>query len=423
MIKQHQQSTYITNIVYFLCTFCFFQILPIDAEVQPFAVFIAAIFLARRLPDIDLKVYAALIFYVLFFVIGMFQFQQGTIELNALMASASALIIGPIIGLFFIFNGPPSEKLNFGIIVFLSTFAAAQSFFPSLLVATGIESLLTLFIPRFSSAMLSDWDRGITLLAPEPANMAPILVMTFCTFLSHYSTFKIDKFRVAIYITSISFLFFTNKSITLFLCLIVFSTFFAIFSKKRIITSSLAFLLILVVIQGPISFIPESRLTLAQGSLADLTFGNLQQLDAQFGSRFSILIVSFRGLLEFGNGFGSWSNDFVELARFASFDVFSGGYFYLIGGTQNIKPSSILAIAAIDMGFFAIPFFALLITAYFPSKGVKPSLAPAVWASWACGISLVAIGGTPVTLPAFWVMIGIAIADLRRRNLMKFNSA
>lgn len=397
-----------TKWCYALCVFCFLQFFPIASEVQPFAVVLCGLALISSRMLIDWRILAASLIYVLFFVIGGLGVIAGHISVFAFVSSAAALSFGPVVYSYFSREGLPAGKLNERLVFFLSLFAIVQVLKPELLELTGLAAAIRVFIPRFTSEMLSEWDRGVTLLAPEPANMAPIIFMLLVIFLLRVETLGMGMRRTILSSVSLGILVLTNKSLTLYLILIVFLLSYVVlrFQTKGLLALIFSFgVMLLFVSDGEAS--QGSRLVSLIFALGTLSVDSLISLDNLSGARFTTVYVSLLGLGDIGQGFGSWEFRFIELGQRAPFDFFASEYWRLKGGAENLKPASILAVASIDMGAFAVIYVGLLLLWIIGAGGLISRLYPVRSAAAVCSLFMILLGGYPVTLPAFWVVLGV----------------
>ena len=406
----------IANIGYFFSVFCFFQFLPIAAEVQPFAVLFCALGLAISRVRVGVA-HASIIFSLLLSaLVGVFNVYEGAVSVFAFLSSAAALTFGLVVFAFFMRAGGPSRALNQPVLFFLAGFALIQVFAPGVLESTGASGVIQRFIPRFSSEILAEWDRGVTLLAPEPANMAPIIFMIACVFALEAEDKSLSWQRRLFMITAIVVLIVTNKSLTMYLIVFLFSLVYVLFRYGlAVVFLGGGAIVALLVWGGDLSSsqLGGGRLATFTTLLTNFSSDSILLLDNLTGSRFSTLAVAYTGFSHLGFGLGSWDFRFLELASQFNYDIFAAESWRLRGGAENIKPASIFAVAAIDMGVIGLVYVAavsvLLIRGFRRIERSSPLRRSVAITS----LLMIAIGGTPITLPAFWVVLGIAASQPR----------
>ena len=409
----------IANLGYIFSVFCFLQFTPMAAEVQPFAVVFCVLGLA--LSRVRVGVTQVLIIFPLLLagLLGIVNVLNGKISSFAFLSSVAALTFGPIVFAFFLRAGGPSPALNRLVLFFLTGFALIQVFVPGVLDSTGLSGMIQRFIPRFSSEILAEWDRGVTLLAPEPANMAPIIFLIASVFALEAEGKRQSWQRRLFMLTAIVVLIVTNKSLTGYLVVFLFLLVYALFRYGFAVVFLGAGAIVALLVWGG-DLLPSQlggvRLATLVTLLTNFSSDSILLLDNLTGSRFSTLAVAYTGFFHFGSGLGSWDFRFLELASQFGYDIFAAESWRLRGGAVNIKPASIFAVAAIDMGVVGLLYVMgvgmLLVRAVRRiehSSVFRRSVATT-------SILMIAIGGTPITLPAFWAVLGMAASRPRSRG-------
>jgi hypothetical protein len=404
-----------TNTVFILSVFCFVQILPISAEVQPFAMVLAALYLIINKKNLRFKIY-----YPIFALIVMSLVPTIDLILNykisiyAALSSLVGLTAGPLIMTFFYYKGVPSVKLFKKILIFLAVFGIIQMYFPEILDITGITSIISHLIPRFSSSALSDWQRGITLLAPEPANMAPILFMLITVYLIYIEQHKFSVIDSIFLITSFAFLIYSNKSVSLYVPLMLLIFIYIITKYKFILIFNIIIILLFSLISLQNAnieiFSEESRFQNLSKLFEESTFLHVFSIiDLISGSRFSVMLISLMGYDNFYPAIGGWELRFLEYYSKIDYELPVVGYFERIGGIQPVKPGSLFALAIIDFGAWGFLYIALIYAYIFQliKYSIIHKISSRIKALLVVNILMTIVGGFPLTLPGYWVSIGV----------------
>ena len=272
------------------------------------------------------------------------------------------------------------QKINFSFIKYILFlyfwFSFISYYFPSIFINIGVDSVLSNLIHNYSSGPISSI-RGIKLLSPEPSYSAFQISFLFfiINFLYHKNYF--DKKAYFIYLTMILFLFYTNRSLTLFIIISLFSISYVIAKTKKIY-------LFFVVIIG-FTVIPEiisfgvNKMDSRVFSVSQKFWENIIE-NNKFGIKELILFSSELGSSrEISNyiaynsvfhkserkmGAGSWKSSFLDEFYSQGFQS-SNVERFRRRGEVNLKPFSLGGLIAFDYGFIGLIIFSIFIFSFF----------------------------------------------------------
>jgi hypothetical protein len=402
----------LTNLTFLLSIFCFLKLLPLDAEVQPYA-FIPAGFLVMVYGGALARRY--LIFLLGLTIAWCFSALQSAfsnaLELQKVTETYVALVIP--VTIFVALYGrihlirPSILSLSIGIWVMIGF---TQTFYPQAQTALGLDKLLAALISRYSHEPLSEIGRGATLLASEPSYSAYILAMFLVSVLALGVSNQLSRRQTLALIFAVAFLAWANRSATV-LMLIVFFAAFAVPPRISIVFGAAGVGLLYLLRELDTEFRAISVLF----QLADLILGgeySIIELTNTFGSIRTISVtLGYSRLLDgpmWGTALGSWSTDFLGTMESFGIQPAQIGFFQdSVGHFVNVKPYSHMAIMAFDLGFFGVLLDLVLISpalSLLATSNADSAHRAVARGSMAVGLLCIALN-SPVSLPAGWIMV------------------
>lgn len=424
---------WLVNAVALLSIFCFIQILPLDAEVQPFGAVAAAALLAlHRAPLRGAAiVYFAALCVGLALTLGKFalagQPQLGATFSTFFAIGAPVLVFAALLG--------QTDRLNPGMVLACIAIwlfiGVTQTFLPQLQQAVGLDRLLTALISRYAEEAATEQNRGASLLAPEPSYAAHIIFLFFVATL--YFT-RLDKLRrpgLAFGLASIAAMAFVNRSGSLAMVVFAFGCIYCLlrlFARPNLASVAMVASVIVVPVAALV-FVSRQDLeefraaTVLVAFLEDLVSGRLDivAFTTSFGSirTISVLTAAYSVVTGhwFGEGLGSWSYRFIDQLYALGVNPWELFFFYSKGTLVDIKPYSHVAILAFDLGVAGIALDVALIGKAFRVCGAARRLFADPLAASIVLVSVLAIvGNTLVSLPAYWITLALGL-DLVRREV------
>jgi len=404
----------LANSTFVLAIFCYIKLVPITAEIQPFAALPAALLVAF-FPGPLKRVTAV---YVGVLLAALAVSIAGTPENGFGAADALqsfAAVLAPVL-IFVAIAGnaqhlsPLALKLSVGIWVFIGF---SQAYAPAIQGALGLDSLLSTLISRYSPESLRDWGRGATLLSPEPSYSARTIFLFISATLYFWYRGMLSKRALWTLLSAALFLAFVNESATVAVLLFVFAC--VLLTWRAVVAfAALAVTLLLFADTDGLRFAQVAMTSyelISGGQITDvLGFTNA------FGSMRTISVtVAYTALLSgrfFGGGFGSWTSDFLgEMSR-GGIDVgqvkfFTEGLGYFI----EVKPYSHFAMLAFELGFVGVLLEAGLLYAAF--RASRPDLLAPATHRYVTAVILTSLAFlafvSPVSAPEFWVALALAL--------------
>ena len=373
---------YFVNIVFFLCFFPYFKLIPnITAEVQPFCGFVALFLIFLRKRKLDpisqkiLYIIALLFFYLLI------SFYRG-LGFSALILSIISYTLPLFILLVFKDDiSYVAEKTFLGVVLI--------NFFIGIIQLLGgfgfLNNILALIISRGTGSSSLDGLRGITLLTPEPSHAGRTLGLILCTAFFLHALRRISKIKLGAIILALIILLIANKSGTgfilfsIFLCSYSLSQFILKQDKKfnlkskfstaflfKIIISMLLGVLVMLTlwfsidalyIRFPIRFL-QILLRIKNSFNNFYNFNLYHFLALVAGKRYLTVAIGYFSLFQnygLGHGLSSYLIDFTKLSQFAGVDFQSITTLPLFERTATaLKPDSYGASIAQDTGIVGL---------------------------------------------------------------------
>ncbi len=422
--------TWLVNGIVALSIFCFIQVLPLEAEVQPFGAALAALFLALYRSPLR----AATVLYFGALAAGL-----------ALTLARSALVGQPAVGTAFstfLAIGAPvlifaallsnTDRIHPGLVlaaIALWLFiGVTQTFLPQLQSAVGLESVLAKLISRYEDEALTESNRGASLLAPEPSYAAHVifLFLILVIYLARSGTLR--RPGLIFGLAAIAVLAFVNRSGTLAMIALAFAGAYCtlrIAVERSLRSFGLLAAAVLVAV-GAVFYASRQEAegfraaVVMAAFLEDLWHGELDLVafTMGFGSIRTISVLTAAHSVLTGNvlgaGLGSWSYRFIDELFALGVNPWELFFFYSKGALVDIKPYSHLAILAFDLGVAGLLLDCALLFTALRVSGVTRRMLRDPLAASVVAVSVVAIAGnTLVSLPAYWITLALGL-DLAR---------
>jgi hypothetical protein len=330
---------------------------------------------------------------------------------KAVFLSFVALLC-PLVTFYFVRNFD-SFKLAKSIFVFQHFFlvvAVVQQYVPF-----GPSSLLLgwlkVLIPRMTLSPLSDFDRGISIVASEPSTMAPLIFMMIAIGYFLYKNKKITRqhFLISLFISM--YLGVLTQSLTFYVTivyvLVATVSFYLIrLSSKVFLVSGIGFLSLVVVYMS--GLLPTRLFAFLSSFSFDVD--TLVAVNELSGSRLGITFGPYCNAISFGDyfyGLGAWSQNFALASSCLPIDLSETSYFET-HELVNVKPSSLPSLLLVDIGQLGFSLHIILL--YFLLKYYMALRSGTDGISFGIvGASIVSIiiGGFPLTLPHFWLVLAL----------------
>jgi len=418
--------TWLVNAIVLLSIFCFIQVLPLEAEVQPFGAVLAALFLG--LYGTALRATAAVYFAVLGAGLALTlaryglggQPQPGT-------AFATFLAIGAPVLVFAALLGETGRIRPAVVLVSLAAWlfvGATQMFLPQLQAALGLDGLLSRLISRYAEEAALESNRGASLLAPEPSYAAHVIFLFFVAVVYFVRAGTLPRAGAALALAAIAVLAFVNRSGSLAMVAFAFAGGYCVLRvASRRDAASLALLLAALVVPAALLVYASHegfegfRAAVVLGAfVGELWRGELDivAFTMGFGSIRTIsVLTAVHAVLAgswLGSGLGSWSYRFIDQLFALGINPWELYFFYSKGALVDIKPYSHMAILAFDLGVAGVALDVLLLRKAFQSGGRLARLARDPLAAAIVLVSVLAIvGNTLVSLPAYWITLALGL--------------
>ena len=426
---EYQQEKSLVNAVFFLSIFCYLQLIPIQAEVQPYAVIPAIYLIWKYGSPIGkyLKWYFAGLFSAL--LVSLYLALSGSYELGATISTFAA-IAAPVI----IFGALIGRTHLISATIFRFVFwlwvgvGFSQKFLPAVQNALGIDTLFTLLISRYSAKDLSEWERGVTLLAPEPSYSARTIFLFAVFILWLYKTDRIKLPETFFYSAGLLFLCFVNQSGTVgfyaLLFVIALNPLYVLVGGVAALTVGAGF-----------TQIDNIRFVVLLVDAYDLIFNPAEEFDAilfmnKYGStRLITSSVAYAALFierYWGGGIGSWSTQWLDALPFIGMVPEDMTFFSESGGERgiiNLKPAAHVALMVFDLGILglAMELGLAFATIYWLKNSLNQTTLIVLKYSYteiilAFTCVLWLLINCTISAPEFWVSIAILL-DLCRHKI------
>lgn len=418
--------TWLVNAIVLLSIFCFIQVLPLEAEVQPFGAVAAAALLA--LYGTTLRATAAAYFAVLAAGLALTlahyglsgQPQPGTAFATFLAIGAPVLVFAALLG----------ETRRISPAVVLASLAAwlfvgaTQMFLPPLQATLGLDGLLSRLISRYAEEAALETNRGASLLAPEPSYAAHVIFLFFVAILFFVRAGTLRRTGAGLALLAVGVLVFVNRSGSLAMVMFALGcAYCALRLASRRDAASLALLAAaLVVPAAALVYLSREGLETFRAAVVLAAFveelwrGELDivAFTMGFGSIRTISVLTAVHAVLAGNwlgsGLGSWSYRFIDELFALGINPWELYFFYSKGALVDIKPYSHMAILAFDLGIAGVALDALLLSQAFRADGRLRRLARDPLAASVVLVSVLAIAGnTLVSLPAYWITLALGL--------------
>lgn len=413
------------NVICLLACFPFISIIPgLSAEVQPYCYLaaIAFVILFRTpLPSAYFWFLTLAGSYFLYFLAK----QLVSIDGIDLQSIPHLLIyIGPPLFFWVLYKNFNHLKLRWLHNAFYAWVFTGflQELFPSIFATIGLKQLLENLIPRFNVQSLAEFgDRGVTSLSNEPSYAGILLFTLFTVIIYRFITEQISRrhFYIDLILFTVSVVF--NASLTMFL--LTFLLFIALIYQTRKFRLAAVFLAILILpfFLFDIQFRIIDMMALMPELLEAADWNPYYVMIGPLGSHreFSANVGIQSGFYHFfGNGYYSSMMEFISVAKRMNIDLERVKFFDYTnyGYYTNMKPYGYGALLIFELG--VIPFilingilFRLLLRAHLESGPYRRLGSVIAFAS----ILLMNVN-TPVSLPAYWMVILFAIMMIRYKK-------
>ncbi|WP_414575719.1 hypothetical protein [Anabaena sp. CCY 9402-a] len=440
-------KNFLLNAVFLLSFFPFIKFIPfITAEVQPFATFFAGMYLIafrrKKIPELYVLWYLIIIFiYLCIALIKNFINPYSEVTISHILES-TFIFLTPLIIFLALFNNLTLLSVNCLRFSIYSWFfiSILQQYFPFVLSATGVSSILSSIISRFSDESLGG-SRGVAGFAPEPSYASFIIILMFAFSIFIYKIHKIHKNEFKLMLLACIIMAFLNRSASIFSLFIIFYIFYNLiylyqnilnlFKSKNssqklkkfvwvsllILTSFIIFWLLPNII---INLLPNSRIADLLSAFSSLHqqkkigLSDVLELTNNLGSQRSISVyVGYFNAVDtygFGSGIGSWGTNFLDALEKSGFNP-SEIKFFIYNGFRNSKPYAYAALLAFDMGFIGlISLSTIFIIAIIRRFRINREVTKYAWAC--LGLSLFILYFNCVaSLPTGWLMFLIFLQD------------
>lgn len=391
----------------FLIAFPFLKLLPLDAEAQPFFIFLLAGYLLFR-RRVSLVYFYGYLSITYLFLIGALVYDVG----SATKSFIAVLVPVVVMHTFSKLNLIKFSEFMMGMTTLYFCIAIIQQFAP-LAVSKLLLGWLTGLIPRMTIEPLTFWDRGISIVASEPSSMIPLLFLSFvCVAYLNYHRILTRSMSYSVMV-AIIWMGILTKALTFYVVCAYLVFAYVLFALKSLKISGLVVFGILgfcFLIFAASGGLPSRVDNFLDGAALDMrTFEALNELS---GSRIAVTIAPYCNLTmpyQPVPGFGAWSSNFQDVVACLPFDVTATEWMQAIGANTNVKPGSLISMLLLDIGIFALIFVGILIRflviSFFSSARLQSSW-PFVVTLSSC--AAIVIGGFPLTLPHFWIAMMIA---------------
>lgn len=420
---------FLANATFLLSLFCYLKLLPIQAEIQPFAAipaFISIFFYRNPLAPLFLG-YAGCMLGALGVSLAIAG-GGGSYSSGESIQSFAALIAPAAVFVALLGNAHYLSVRIFTAVVALWTFVGfSQAFMPSLQSMLGLDTLFSSLISRYSPVLLRDWGRGATLLAPEPSYSARTIFLFIAAALYFWHRRLLSRRLLGLLLVASLFLAFVNQSATVAVMLIVYVVLLLPLRRLLLLGMS-ASLALLFVDLGSLRFVQVAQMgvDLVQARAIEDVVG----FTNAFGSQRTISVaIAFGSVFTgrwLGGGFGSWSTDFLNEMERVGVSIEDVRFFTeTLGYVVEVKPYSHFAMMAFELGVIGLILDTLLVWAGWKATEGRPvenrSIRRYIFATTTMSL-LFLVTGSPVSAPEFWVSLALAL-NLRKHIPISVDNA
>lgn len=293
-----------------------------------------------------------------------------------------------------------------------------QFFAPEILNITRVSAVLARAIPRLASVSQGVGGRGVTMLAPEPSYAAPTILLVLVASLWLYARGRITRRRMGFLLVLVGWMVALNQSISLVISVLLFMVilFLGVILHRGSVRHRMLLLvtaagLLVLTIWGLASFrgsdIRPLRVTGQISALLISRKANVDSLvalsDLNGSGRLSSVVQGYAGTIAnhgAGLGIASWNR----------WITYTGPNTHVLNG--HPKPFAYGAFVAMALG---VPGLAALAFGlfYLVLKSARERPTALVLATVATGLIGILVN-SPVSLPAYWVMMMFALPQDRR---------
>lgn len=410
----------IANIAFVLTVFCFIQIYP-GPEVQPLS-FIIGFFWCILKSKYYLKniYYIFLVFFSILLTHSVIHSYFFDINIVIVIETALSILLFYSGFIYFINNVSfVSWKTFYYLYYIWVVVALVQIFLGNTFLGSSIGDFIRIFIPRYSNGLLSEWDRGATLLAPEPSYSAHTIFMFFSLYVLKFKNFNFTIYNKFFFYLSLIVLIYSNRSGTLFAILITYLTFSLIFNIKNVSYKRILLYLALGVILINVPLLSEIRaFSLFYNLVIAILEDGLSESTTDLILNFSGIrnVSVYVGYASIFNPkqlyFGSWGNDFINQMYLLSLDPVKISFFSEVQlDLVNIKPYSPIALMAFDYGLLGLTFISFFIL--FPIlKIIKLNSYNSQQLTFIFVSLFYIFFGQPITLPFYILIIAFSLSTV-----------
>lgn len=431
---------FLVNSVFLLSFFPFIKIIPfITAEVQPIAIIFASIYLIffkkKNFPKLYVAYYVLMI--LIYLGVGLVKIiinSQPEVTISHILES-TFILLSPLIiflALFDNFYLISVQCLRFSLYSWF-LISVLQQYFPSILATTGIASILSTIISRFSDEALGG-SRGVAGFAPEPSYASFIIMLIFTFAIYFYKVRKINKRELKLMVCVCIVMTLLNRSASIFILFAIFFIFynftfllenvkFALKNRRSIknllkLFLGISFLMIsligLYLLTGMVNFLPQSRIFDLLSAFSSLShheqigLSEILELTNSLGSERSISVyVGYFNAVDtygIGSGIGSWGSNFLDALEKAGFNP-SKIDFFIYNGFRNSKPFAYASLLAFDMGIIGLISLSMIFIASIIRRlRISPQITPYGWACLGLSIFMLYFNSM-ASLPTGWLIL------------------
>lgn len=283
--------------------------------------------------------------------------------------------------------------------------------FASAGVSAILLGWLKLLIPRLTLTPLSEWDRGISIVASEPSSMIPLLFMMLAVNIFLFEHRKISRIHYYFSLTAVIFMGFLTQSITFIITMmyVIFALgIYYLLNSSLVAVVRVFFFSGLCLVAIAFDLFPTRFSELLM--TFEFSFDAFVTLNELSGSRIGIALAPYCNVLDpqaYSYGFGSWSENFVSAAACFPIELSQTSYFQT-HNLVNVKPGSLPSLLLVDFGFLGVTLLLLLCgVAYRYLINNRARSRAAGFGIVGGSVASIIIGGFPLTLPHFWIALVI----------------
>lgn len=381
----------------------FISLLPISAEAQPlYLITMAAVISAARTVD---AIYLSFVFAAfLISIYSLFIYDSYSV-----LESFVAYLVPLAVGLYVKAVDRDRFAINLSRFTIFYLFVACIQQFLPLGLSQILLGWLKALIPRLTLTPLTEWDRGISIVASEPSSMVPLIFLQLGMVYYLYSRSIFTGIRATNLTIVCVVLGLLTKAVTFYVAMayLIISIFLIGLTRRSGVFLIYGALTVIFFFSGILELIVPDRAIDLINSF-QLTHDFLIKLNNVSGNRIGVIFGPYCNLIDpniYWLGFGAWSEQFNNVVSSCfPLNIHDTEYMRAVNHV-NIKPSSIFALAMLDFGIFGIGFlvffigYSLLMLFHEEKRG--SALGDSFF--WASTAALV-LGGFPLTLPHFWIV-------------------